>query len=136
MASDNGSRDAAERRSLWFGFAGSLAWGGLGVADILVTWQACGLHDASYGVPMSHPGARAMYVVLSVLSLLIAIAAGFTSWRTWSLLSGHRRIVRAEGYERREFMALMGFFMSITLGMGIVWLTLPPLLLQLCGRAR
>jgi hypothetical protein len=85
---------------------------------------------------MSHPWARVVYIALSLLSLLIAIAAGVMSWRTWQLLSGGGTIFRAEGYERREFMALMGFFMSITLGMGIVWLTIPPLVLELCGRAR
>jgi hypothetical protein len=85
---------------------------------------------------MSHPWARVVYIALSLLSLLIAIAAGVMSWRTWQLLSGGGTIFRAEGYERREFMALMGFFMSITLGMGIVWLTIPPLFLELCGRAR
>jgi hypothetical protein len=121
---------------LWFGFAASLAWGGLGVADIVVTWRACALHDAPFGAPMSHPGARTIYIALSLVSLLIAAAAGMTSWRTWRLLSGSARIFSAEGYERREFMALMGLFMSITLGMGIVWLTIPPLVLDLCGRAR
>ncbi len=81
-------------------------------------------------------GARTIYILLSLLSLAIAIAAGVTSYRTWRRLSGGGRILRAEGYERSEFMALMGFFISFTLGVGIVWLSLPPLILELCGRAR
>lgn len=136
MATDTARQTSVDHRRLWFGFAASLAWGGLGVADILVTWQACALHDAPFGVPMSHPAARVVYLALSLLSLAIAVAAGVMSWRTWRSLSGGGGIFRAEGYERREFMALMGLFMSVTLGMGIIWLTLPPLMLELCGRAR
>ena len=41
-----------------------------------------------------------------------------------------------DAVERREFMALLGVIVSVTLGMGIIWLALPPLFLDLCWRAR
>jgi hypothetical protein len=33
-------------------------------------------------------------------------------------------------------MALLGVIISVTLGMGIIWLSIPPLMIQLCERAK
>lgn len=41
-----------------------------------------------------------------------------------------------QAVDRSEFMALSGIIISITLGVGIVLLTIPPFVLNLCWRAR
>ena len=38
--------------------------------------------------------------------------------------------------DRREFMALLGVFVSITLGVSVLWLAIPPLVIELCVRAK
>jgi heme/copper-type cytochrome/quinol oxidase subunit 3 len=37
---------------------------------------------------------------------------------------------------RKEYMALAGVFISITLGIGIVWLSIPISVLNICARQR
>jgi hypothetical protein len=121
---------------LWFGFAASAAsWITLGCLDILITWRAC-TQQQNFGVPAAHPGVRILFGIVTLVLLLVTIAAGLTSYRNWRALSGHNHVLDAEAVERREFMALLGVIVSITLGMGIIWLALPPLFLDICWRAR
>lgn len=121
---------------LWFGLlAAALSWLGLGIADVLITWRAC-LHQEQYGGPSEHPGLTALNIALFAALLLIAIVAGITSYTNWKRLSRHSQIITAEATASREFMAMVGVFISVTLGMGIVWLGIPLLILQLCLRIR
>jgi hypothetical protein len=127
---------AVPPRRLWFGFAASAAsWITLGCLDVLITWRAC-MHQEGFGVPNAHPSVRVLFVVFTLVLLAITMAAGFTSYRNWQSLSTSTRVLGAEAVERHEFMALLGVIVSVTLGMGIIWLSLPPLFLDLCWRAR
>jgi hypothetical protein len=123
-------------RRLWFGFAASAAsWMTLGCLDILITWRAC-THQEDFGIPSAHPGVHILFGVVALVLLLVTISAGFTSYHNWRALTDHNRVLDAEAIDRREFMALLGVIISVTLGMGIVWLALPPLFLDICWRAR
>jgi hypothetical protein len=123
-------------RRLWFGFAASaVCWITLGCLDLVITWRAC-THQEDFGIPNAHPSVRIAFALLALALLIITIAAGFTSYRNWKALSTRSRVLDAEAVERREFMALLGVIISVTLGMGIIWLALPPLFLDLCWRAR
>jgi hypothetical protein len=123
-------------RKLWFGFVTSTGcWVLLGCLDLLITWRAC-MYQEEYGLP-SHPGgATIFYLTASLLLLVLTIAAGVTSYRNWRSLSLIPNILESQAVERSEFMALLGVIISITLGVGIVLLALPPLFLSLCWRAR
>jgi hypothetical protein len=121
---------------LWFGLAGSVAaWLSLGLVDILITWQAC-VHQEQFGNASSHPAARLAYIIAAVFLFLIVIASGTTSYRNWRQLSTERELLRAPAIDRREFMAMLGIFVSITLGVGVLWLAIPTLMIELCARAR
>lgn len=121
---------------LWFGTAtAAVAWVLLGCADLVITWRACMVQE-DYGIPTPRPDVRIVYFVLALLLLLVTAYAGFTSYRTWRYLSAHREMLHAHGVERREFMAIGGVIVAVTMGMGILWLALPPLFLDLCWRAR
>ena len=123
-------------RKLWFGLVTSaIAWVSVGCLDIVVNWRAC-MHQEDYGIAGPHLGARILIGALALAWLAITIAAGVTSYRNWKRLSAQQPILDAQAVERREFMALLGVIISVTLGMGIVWLALPPLFLDICWRAR
>lgn len=121
---------------LWFGVcAAALAWIGLGIADILITWRAC-LHQEQFGDASSHPGMLTLNIGLFFILLAIAITAGTMSYRNWRRLAGEVIFYRAEANGRREYVALLGVFISVTLGLGIVWLGIPLMILSLCVRTR
>jgi hypothetical protein len=123
-------------KRLWFGLsAAALAWVGLGIAEILITWREC-LHQEQFGGASDHPGMQALSIILFLALLAIAIGAGIMSYRNWRQLAGGVRIYRAEGEPPREYLALLGVFISITLGLGIIWLGIPLTILSLCVRTR
>lgn len=121
-------------RLLWFGFAAAAtAWLLTGIADVLITWQAC--PAAQTGGP-SEGSYRGLYLGFTFALLAIAFAAGFVSFRNWRRISNEKSIAESEGRGRKEYMALAGVFISITLGIGIVWLSIPLFLLNICARQR
>jgi hypothetical protein len=125
-----------EPKRLWFGTASAaVAWTLLGMADLAITWRACMVQE-DYGIPSPRPGVRILYFAIAIALLVVTTYAGFISYRTWQYLSNRRRMLEAPAVERREFMAVGGVIVAVTMGMGILWLALPPLFLDLCWRAR
>ncbi|MES2220799.1 MAG: hypothetical protein V4587_07515 [Acidobacteriota bacterium] len=121
---------------LWFGFcAAGFAWLGLGIASVLITWREC-IHEEAFGGASTHTGLHILNIVLFFVLLGIAVLAGVMSYRNWRRLAGEVKILHAEGTGSREYLALIGVFISITLGMGIIWLGIPLLILSLCVRIR
>jgi hypothetical protein len=129
------SREVSRKR-LWFGLsAAALCWMGLGIADVLITWREC-LHQEQFGGASSHPGMLTLNIVIFLVLLAIAIVAGVMSYRNWRLLAGQVKIYRAEANGSHEYLALLGVFISITLGLGIIWFGIPLMILSLCVRTR
>jgi hypothetical protein len=121
---------------LWFGLVASVAaWVSLGVIDTLITWRSC-VHQDQSGFASPHPAARALYIVVAIILFCTVLIAGTMSYGNWRALSQQREILQATATERREFMALLGIFVSITLGMGVLWLSIPPLWLEFCVRVK
>ena len=137
MSTDTPTRDSTVTTSiLWFGVAASVAaWFGLYLADILITWLTCP-HRDQLGGPSPDAGARVLYVVFTLILLTLAATAGTMSYRNWRRLSGIKTLLATEAFDRKEFMALAGLFVSFTLGVGIVWLGLPLFMIQMCLRTR
>lgn len=137
MASEITSRtDQISPGRLWFGVAASAAaWFVLGLTDILLTWAAC-LHHEQLGGASGHPGIRLITVVITFVLFAIVLASGIISYGNWRRLSADPDLESAEGRGRKEFMALLGVFVSLTLGFGVVWLALPLFILDLCVRTR
>lgn len=128
--------DFVPSRRLWFGFAtAAAAWVLLGCLDICINWRAC-THQLDYGIPSPHPQARILISALALVLLIVAITAGVTSYRNWRALSAHSDILDTNAVERREFMAVLGVIVSVTMGAGILWLSIPPFFLDICWRSR
>jgi hypothetical protein len=121
---------------LWFGVAASAAaWFVLGLADILLTWAAC-LHQERLGGASGHPGILLLTVLITIVLFATIVVSGTVSYRNWRQLSMDAGLESAEGRGREEFMALLGVFVSITLGFSVIWLALPLFILDLCMRTR
>lgn len=121
---------------LWFGFSGTAAsWVILSVGYVLITWWAC-IENGQLGGGTARSGTAFLYALAAVLLIGMAVAAGLISYRNWRRLSDARTLADAEGYGRAEFMALIGVFVSFTLGIGLIWLTIPLLILNMCVRVR
>jgi hypothetical protein len=128
--------DLVPARRLWFGVvASTVAWFGLGLADMFITWRAC-VHQEQFGGPSSHPAARVLYFICWLCLIGLTAAAGTVSYRNWHRLTAVTSLLSAEAYDREEFMALAGLFISVTLGAGLVWLCIPLFILEMCLRAR
>jgi hypothetical protein len=136
MATDlNANVNTVTSRRLWFGLlTTAIAWVSLGCIDILINWRAC-THQEDYGIPPAQYGPRVLIGGIAVLLLIISFIAGLTSYRNWRHLS-QQSLLEGEAVERHQFMAYIGVIISITLGMGILWLAIPPLFLDICWRAR
>jgi hypothetical protein len=137
MDINRGPRDSAITPArLWFGLiASAAAWAALGSIDILITWRACN-GAPPFGAEIDRPGVTALFAVIAIALLILSILAGIVSYRNWRALSNEKQLLRSDATDRSEFRALLGVIVSVTLGMGIVWLSLPPLVISLCARVR
>lgn len=138
MASESITRPAEVKSiRLWFGLATAFfAWHLLGVAEMFITWRAC-LHNEAFGSASSNPAALAAAFAVTGFLIAMSATAGFISYKNWRSLShARRRLFEAEGRGRPEFMALLGVFVSFTLGIGMVWMLLPLFILRYCARVR
>lgn len=123
-------------RKLWFGcITSAVAWVGLGCLDILITWRACP-NQESFGTPGPHPYVRLLYGLVAVALLIVSIWSGVVAYRNWRQLSAEKEFMEAQAVERREYMSALGVIITVTMGIGIVWLALPPIFLDICWRAR
>lgn len=137
MATDTNPRqNGLPQRSLWFGTAGAAAaWVALCCADVCINWRAC-THQMDYGIPPAHPGARILIGVVGAAFFFIAMAAGAITYRNWRRLTHEKHVLNHHAVERPVFMAFFGMIVTATMGMGILWLSLTPIFLSICWRAR
>lgn len=102
---------------------------------MFITWRAC-MHNEQFGNSSSHPASTMAAFVVTFCLIGVAASAGCLSYMNWRSLSGDSSLVQAEGRGRAEFIALLGIFVSFTLGIGMVWMGLPLFILHLCARTR
>jgi hypothetical protein len=123
-------------KRLWFGFSGAaMAWVLAGLADAVLAWIACIGGEAGFGV-FTPVGMRILLGVITFGLLAIATAGGVVSFQNWQRLSESGSFVEAEARNRKQFMALTGVFISVVLGIGILWFSIPIYLLGICVRAK
>ncbi len=133
---NSSSSDSVSSKRLWFGLAGAVfAWVLAGLLDFFFAWRACMGGEAE-------PGAFAgtgLHILLGFITfgfLAVAIAGGIVSYGNWRKLSDQPSILFAEGRGRKQFMAIAGVLVSVTLGVGMVWFSIPIYVLGFCTRWR
>lgn len=137
MATDHSDEKApVQPRKLWFGFAtGAAAWVLVGIAEIFIEWGTCVRYGQST-VPPGHTLARVLCLLVTISLLVVAVISGVISYRNWQKLTEEKTVLSALAEDRREFMAVMGLFVSLTMGAGILWQAFPALIITLCERSR
>lgn len=129
------SADVSPKR-LWFGFSSAaFAWALAGVLDASLAWFACMGYEAGNG-PFTTVGMRILLGIITFGLLAVATAGGMVSFSNWRKLSEHDQLVEAEARGRKQFMALAGVFVSVALGFGIIWFSIPVYILGICSRGR
>ncbi len=129
------SPDVPPKR-LWFGFSGAAAaWVIAGVADAWLAWVACMGHEAGSGV-FTSVGMRVLLGVITFGLLAVATAGGLVSFANWRRLSDSGQFIESEARGRKQFMAMVGVLISVSLGIGILWFSIPIYILGICVRAR
>jgi hypothetical protein len=122
-------------RRLWFGtVAAAVAWTLSESVNVALAWEACRGGPAGTGV-FTQPGMRILLGVITFVALAVSIWAGVVSFRNWRALSQHADFATAEVRGRREFMSYIGVFISVALGIGIIWFVLPIYIIGVCVRA-
>jgi hypothetical protein len=129
------SEPISERR-LWFGFSTSaIAWSIAFLVDVMLSWQACMGGEAGSSIFTR----TWMEIVLGCVTfglLGISILAGIISYRNWEKLTHESDVFHGEGRARRQFMGIAGVIITITLGAGMVWASVPIYVLSICMRWR
>jgi hypothetical protein len=132
----NPSQADVSRKRLWFGFSSAtVAWIIAGLVDVWISWAACMGHEVGSAV-FTSVGMRILLGVVTFGLLGLTIASGLISFRNWQRLSESCEFVEAEGRGRKQFMALVGVLISVSLGIGIIWFSIPIYILGICVRAR
>jgi hypothetical protein len=128
--------DEISPKRLWFGFSGAaVAWAMAGVLDASLAWFVCMGYEAGNGV-FTTVGMRILLGLITFGLLAVAIAGGMISFRNWRKLSEQDRFIEAEGRGRKQFMALAGVFVSVALGFGLIWFSIPVYILSICASGR
>jgi hypothetical protein len=123
-------------KRLWFGFSGAaVAWALAGFLDATLAWFACMGGELDSG-PFTPVGMRLLLGFITFGLLAVATAGGLISFSNWRKLSQSEDFVDAEGRGRRQFMAMLGVIVSVSLGVGIIWFSIPVYILGVCVRGR
>jgi len=123
-------------KRLWFGFSGAAAaWVLAGLLDASLAWFACMGKELGNGV-FTTAGMRILLGFITFGLLAVATAGGIISFGNWRRLSETDQFIEAEGRGRKQFMALVGVFISVLLGIGILWFSIPVYILGICVRGR
>ena len=124
------------QRRLWFGtVAAAVAWALDGFICFLISAQACA-NGTGYLGPLSPTSVRVLLGLITLIFLAIALTGGVISFRNWRTISERSSLTHAEGVNREAFMALVGVFLSTAFVVGIIWAGIPPILINVCVKAR
>jgi hypothetical protein len=120
------SRSPARRR-LWFGvFVPPSAWAAQGLASVVIVVHGC--------ASTSPAKLRAILVVIMLAALALCGSAGlvgFRSYRRSSRGDGQgSSILRAEGRDQDEMLALLAVLNGLLFAIAVVWAGLPSLLVR------
>ena len=130
-------RHRAGVAALWFGLFGApIAWSIQELVSYAVVAHAC-YPDWQPRLTRSLSGVWSIVLIVSLLTLLIGLAAGLTAYRSWALSREergnmeHHPLEHGEG--RTRFMALSGLILSSIFLLNLVMNAVVLFLVPACG---
>jgi hypothetical protein len=131
----NSAEPVISGRKLWFGFFASCAAFAInGFVAFVISWRTCFIGHGTFG-PLSENGVRWLLAVITVGLFILAVSAGRISYRHWRTISGSRDLAHAESAGTAEFVSMLGVLCSFIMSVGIIWISLPLILIDVCMRA-
>ncbi|HEX5420739.1 MAG TPA: hypothetical protein VFY39_12130 [Gammaproteobacteria bacterium] len=115
-----------ERRLLFAVLGAPIAWALHEVVDFSVIGRRCEIQG---GLVVWQWGA---VIGVGVLAFAIAALAAITAFRLFHRWPREAALLKAEGWNRVSFMALLGFFLSVILMVNIIYFGLTPWVVHPC----
>jgi hypothetical protein len=130
-------RDRVGLLPVVFGIAAApIAWDTQLIANSAFIGHAC----YPRGLPLTEPQWPALWLTLLIISLVgiaVAVAAGLVSWRNWRLThdetGGGEHHVLESGQGRTRFLAMVGMMTSILFLLALIFGTISIFLVPLCS---
>lgn len=128
-------RDSVPTKSVWFGaFAAAVAFSLNGLVNWVISWRTCYIGHGEF-VGLHLAAVRWLLAVITLGFLSVAIAGGITAFRNWKTIASQDDQHHGEAHSTAGFLSLLGIILSVTLSMGIIWLGIPLIFLDMCMRA-
>ena len=133
---DTTNREQISQKRLWYGFSGAaLTWALAGFLDTTLAWYCCFGGELRSGI-FTPTWIRVVLGCITFGLLALTVSTGYTSYKNWRHFSDEATILDAETRGREQFMGATGAFMSLALGIGIVWFSMVVYLISICQRIR
>jgi hypothetical protein len=119
---------------LWFGLTAAVAAWSLNLCvNYVISALICVVREGR--MVAASVASRGFLVLVTFTLLIVAVAAGVASYRNWRRMSSTADLLDAEAREWREFMAFSGILLSAALVVGLLWSSIPLILVNICMRA-
>jgi hypothetical protein len=123
------------KRKLWFGLAaaGSAFFTEV-VTIFVVSWAAC---YAGHGELGAWPQSSVRWVLAGITIVLftLSVTGGVMSYQHWRQLSGSNNLAHSEAEPNDEFVSMVGALCSAAMSLGILWISLPLIIINICIRS-
>jgi|SRR5690242_3570041 hypothetical protein len=118
----------------WFGLTAAVAAWALNLCtNYIISGLICVVRDGA--IVAASVASRGLLVLVTLTLLIVAVAAGLASYRNWRRMSASAVLLDAEAREWREFIAFSGILLSAALVVGLLWSSIPLILVNICVRA-
>ncbi len=126
---------AAHGIGLWFGFAAPwLAFALDGFVGYIITWRTCYIGHGHLG-DLSIDGVRWLLVAITIVLFIVSAGGGVHSYRNWRRMSQSKSFIEAEATGTAEFVSMIGVLSSTFMTVGIFWIGLTFIMIDVCMRA-
>lgn len=126
----------ARNRGLWIGFV--VSWTAFAVDGFLgyiISWRTCFIGHGRLGA-IPQADVRWLLAGITVVLFIAAVSGGLHSYRNWRGMSQSKSFIEAEAAGTAEFISMIGVLSSTIMSVGIFWISLPLIMIDVCMRAK
>ncbi len=121
-------------RKLWFGMTAAVTAFALdGFLGFVISWRTCFIGHGNFGA-LSLDGVRWLLVGITTGLFVLSAGGGYMSYQHWRYITRSKPITRSESEGTGEFIAMLGVLCSLFMTVGIVWISIPLIMISICER--